>query len=99
MCGIFGVVGRHDHFGLREAALTLRHRGPDGFGEWASNDHAVYLAHCRLAIIDLSEAGRQPISNVDGSIQLTFNGEIYNFQELRKELVADGYRFKSRTDS
>jgi asparagine synthase (glutamine-hydrolysing) len=57
------------------------------------------LAHCRLAIIDLSAAASQPIANGDGSIQLTFNGEIYNFQELRNELIADGYQFKSRSDS
>jgi len=99
MCGIFGIVGRRDHSGLREAALTLKHRGPDGFGEWASADRAVYLAHCRLAIIDLSAAGRQPMANGDGSIQLTFNGEIYNFKELREELTKTGHCFKSQTDS
>ncbi len=99
MCGIFGVVGRQDHSGLREAALTLKHRGPDGFGEWASPDRQAYLAHCRLAIIDLSEAGRQPMANANGSIQLTFNGEIYNFKELRAQLIAAGHLFKSQTDS
>ncbi|MBK7143980.1 MAG: asparagine synthase (glutamine-hydrolyzing) [Xanthomonadales bacterium] len=99
MCGIFGTVGREDHRGLRDAALTLKHRGPDGFGEWTSPDRDVYLAHCRLKIIDLSEAGRQPMANEDGSIQLTFNGEIYNFLELRKELEAVGHRFASKSDS
>jgi len=99
MCGIFGMVGRRDHSGLREAALTLRHRGPDGFGEWSSPDDLAYLAHCRLSIIDLSDAGRQPMANEDGSVQLTFNGEIYNFAELRKELVTVGHRFVSKTDS
>ena len=54
MCGIFGMVGRRDHAGLREAALSLRHRGPDGFGEWSSPGRVAYLAHCRLSIIDLS---------------------------------------------
>lgn len=99
MCGIFGTVGRMQHEGLREAALSLRHRGPDGFGDWASPDRNAYLAHCRLAIIDLSAAGRQPMGNEDGSIQLSFNGEIYNFEELRRELVAAGHVFASRTDS
>jgi asparagine synthase (glutamine-hydrolysing) len=99
MCGIFGMVGRYDHQGLREAALTLKHRGPDGFGEWASPGNMAYLAHCRLAIIDLSEAGRQPMANEDGGIQLTFNGEIYNFAELREELIAAGHRFASHADS
>ena len=99
MCGLFGVAGRRDHTGLRDAALTLRHRGPDGFGEWASATAPVYLAHCRLAIIDLSEAGRQPMANADGSIQITYNGEIYNFRELRTELEAAGHRFQSHTDT
>jgi asparagine synthase (glutamine-hydrolysing) len=99
MCGIFGMVGNREHAGLREAALTLRHRGPDGFGDWSSPDQTAYLAHCRLSIIDLSEAGRQPMANEDGSVQLTFNGEIYNFAELRKELVAAGHHFASKTDS
>ena len=99
MCGIFGMVGRRDHSGLREAALTLRHRGPDGFGEWSSPDRSAYLAHCRLSIIDLSDAGRQPMANEDGRIQLTFNGEIYNFAELRSELIEAGHCFRSKTDS
>lgn len=99
MCGIFGVVGRQDQTGLREAALTLRHRGPDGFGDWASTSHPVYLAHCRLAIIDLSAAGKQPMANGDGSLQITYNGEIYNFRELRAELEAAGHRFQSHTDT
>lgn len=99
MCAIFGMVGRRDHAGLREAALSLRHRGPDGFGEWASADREVYLAHCRLAIIDLSDAGRQPMASEDGALQLSYNGEIYNFGELRVELEARGHRFRSRTDS
>jgi asparagine synthase (glutamine-hydrolysing) len=99
MCGIFGVVGSDSQNGLRDAAKTLSHRGPDGFGEWWSEQSGVYLAHCRLAIIDLSEAGRQPMANEDGSIQLTFNGEIYNFQSLRMELIAAGYRFRSRSDT
>ncbi len=99
MCAIFGSVGRRDHCGLREAALTLRHRGPDGFGEYASPDLLAYLAHCRLSIIDLSEAGHQPMSNEDGTILLSYNGEIYNFQELRSQLLAAGHRFRSHTDS
>lgn len=99
MCGIFGMAGRRDHQGLKEAALTLSHRGPDGFGEWSSPGREVYLAHCRLAIIDLSEAGRQPLANEDGSVLLTFNGEIYNFAELRAELVEAGHTFASNTDS
>lgn len=99
MCGIFGVVGRRDTDGLREAALTLKHRGPDAFGEWNDPTAGVYLAHCRLSIIDLSDAGRQPMSNEDGTVQVTFNGEVYNFGELRAELERAGHQFRSRTDT
>ena len=99
MCGIFGVVGRRSTVGLRDAALTLRHRGPDAFGEWTAVEPPVYLAHCRLSIIDLSEAGKQPLGNEDGSIQIVYNGEIYNFAELRSELERCGHQFRSRTDT
>ncbi len=99
MCGIFGVVGRANPGGFRAAAKTLTHRGPDGFGDWWSANHGVYLAHCRLAIIDLSEAGRQPMQNEDGTVQITFNGEIYNYRELRNELVSAGHVFRSQTDT
>lgn len=99
MCGIFGVIGRSSTDGLRDAALTLQHRGPDAFGEWSSSDGLVYLAHCRLSIIDLSSAGRQPLANEDGAIQVVFNGEIYNFIELRETLIARGHQFRSKTDT
>lgn len=74
-----------------------RHRGPDDWGVWA--DDVCALGHRRLSIIDLSEAGRNPLSNEDGSIWITFNGEIYNFQQLRRELEALGCRFRTRTDT
>jgi asparagine synthase (glutamine-hydrolysing) len=99
MCGIFGVAGRESPAGFRSAAQTLTHRGPDGFGDWWSPEHGVYLAHCRLAIIDLSEAGRQPMENEDGSVRITFNGEIYNYRELRQQLLAAGHVFRSQTDT
>lgn len=73
------------------------HRGPDAWGTWA--DGTCALGHRRLSIIDLSEAGRQPMANDDGSIQITFNGEIYNFQTLRAELEALGHHFRTRTDT
>ena len=79
-------------------AATMAHRGPDGDGCWISADKKVGLAHRRLAIVDLSDAGRQPMSNEDGSLWMTANGEIYNFQELRADLEARGHRFRSRTD-
>jgi asparagine synthase (glutamine-hydrolysing) len=72
-------------------------RGPDGAG--VSHGPGVALGHRRLAVIDLSEAGRQPMANEDGTVEIVFNGEIYNFLELRPQLEAAGHRFHSRTDS
>lgn len=75
----------------------LAHRGPDGEGVWC--DGAVGLGHRRLAIIDLSPLGRQPMATDDGAVTITFNGEIYNFQELRAELEGLGHRFRSHSDT
>jgi asparagine synthase (glutamine-hydrolysing) len=80
-------------------ASRLRHRGPDDHDLYVSPDGAVVLGHCRLSIIDLSPAGRQPMWNEAGTTALVFNGEIYNFQALRRDLEARGHRFRSRTDS
>ena len=104
MCGIAGIVqlfaGEGAQPELLEAmADSLRHRGPDGHGCWISDDRRVGLAHRRLAIVDLSSAGRQPMANDDGSVQVTFNGEIYNFRELRAELEGKGHRFRSQSDT
>lgn len=101
MCGIAGVVGSCDRAFAKEAASqmaqSLVRRGPDGGGVevW---DKAV-LSHRRLAIFDLSDAGRQPMLSSDGKIGVVFNGAIYNFLELRKELESDGYAFMSNTDT
>ena len=76
---------------------SMGHRGPDGEGIWAKG--AIGLGHTRLAVIDLSANGKQPMSNEDGTIWITYNGEIYNFPELRKELESKGYRFRSKTDT
>ncbi len=100
MCGIAGIISQAG--GLNERQLRLMvdaqvHRGPDASGVWS--DGVCALGHRRLAIIDLSEAGRQPMSNAAASIWITFNGEIYNFQQLRKELESKGYRFHTRTDT
>lgn len=102
MCGIAGII---DLEGLSDAdrqavgamVQTLRHRGPDDLGTHL-DPHAA-LGHARLSIIDLTAAGRQPLSNEDGAIWLTYNGEIYNFEELRTELAAKGHRFRTQTDS
>jgi asparagine synthase (glutamine-hydrolysing) len=76
---------------------ALAHRGPDASGLWS--DEYCVLGHRRLAVIDLSDAGRQPLSNDDGSLWITFNGEIYNYQEMRRDLEEFGYRFRTRTDT
>src|SRR5262249_4236411 len=75
------------------------HRGPDDAGLWTSPDGRVCLGQRRLSIIDLRPEGRQPMLNEDGRVAVTFNGEIYNFQALRKDLEAAGHRFQSRTDT
>jgi asparagine synthase (glutamine-hydrolysing) len=99
MCGIFGEVRYEAGAGrpVGPALDAMRHRGPDASGEWS--DGTCALGHRRLAIIDLSEAGRQPLGNEDGTVQVTFNGEIYNFAALRKELRGVGHRFRTRTDT
>jgi asparagine synthase (glutamine-hydrolysing) len=78
---------------------TMSHRGPDDFGEWYSPDFRVGLAHRRLAIIDLSPLGHQPMHDVSGNLVIVFNGEIYNFSDLRKYLEENGHTFKSMSDT
>ncbi len=104
MCGIYGYLSLKrsiDPTILRSMGDSLKHRGPDDEGEMISEDGdlCVGLGHQRLSIIDLSAAGRQPMSNEDGSICLTYNGEIYNFRALREELERKGHRFKSNSDT
>jgi asparagine synthase (glutamine-hydrolysing) len=101
MCGIAGVWNADGEPVsppvLQRMTARLAHRGPDGNG--CLIDGAVGLGHRRLAIIDLSSAGHQPMANEDGSVVVSYNGEIYNFAELRVELEAAGHRFHSATDS
>ncbi len=103
MCGISGIVCRNGDRvtsdKLRALSDTMVHRGPDDEGLWVSPDGRAGLAHRRLSIIDLSPAGRAPMGNEDGSVQVTFNGEIYNHAELRAELQARGHRFRSNCDT
>lgn len=96
MCGICGF-NREDARLLEIMTNEMTHRGPDQYGFHCGE--GVSLGHRRLSIIDLSEHGRQPMVNEDGTIRLIFNGEIYNFQELRLELEARGHRFSSQSDS
>jgi asparagine synthase (glutamine-hydrolysing) len=101
MCGIAGVCNLNGEPVpsnlLKRMTDVIAHRGPDGEGHYA--DGPVGLGHRRLAIIDLSPAGHQPMANETGDVVVTFNGEIYNFQKLRVELEALGHQFHSRTDT
>src|SRR5580704_5776326 len=101
MCGIAGVLYTDPArpaapAPLRAMGPSIRHRGPDAEGFW--NELGIGLVHRRLSIIDLG-GGDQPIGNEDGSVQVVFNGEIYNFQELRRNLELRGHRFRTNADT
>jgi asparagine synthase (glutamine-hydrolysing) len=105
MCGINGIlrlsdaappIDRDELLRTRDAMAL---RGPDGAGAWMSEDGRVGLASRRLAILDLSDAGAQPMASEDGRFRVVMNGEIYNFGELRRELEGEGVRFRSRSDT
>lgn len=96
MCGIVGFWGTPDAGLLRRMAGVIRHRGPDGEGFF--EDGPISLGHRRLSIIDI-KGGRQPMGNEDGTVQLVYNGEVYNYRELRSELEAAGHRFRTDSDS
>lgn len=99
MCGIGGYAGDHRPELLRRMCDVMLHRGPDDAGIWYDAGAEVGLAHRRLSIIDLSSAGHQPMANADGTIWISYNGELYNFQEHRKRLEAKGHQFRSQTDT
>jgi asparagine synthase (glutamine-hydrolysing) len=102
MCGIIGIASITkviNRTWLADGREAIRHRGPDSSGEWWSNDGAVGLGHVRLAVIDLSSFANQPMHDNGEELTIVFNGEIYNFNELRKTLIAKGYAFKSHSDT
>jgi asparagine synthase (glutamine-hydrolysing) len=101
MCGIVGLAGREpiDLSRIERLRDSMRHRGPDDAGAWLSSDRRVALGHRRLAVIDLSPGGHQPMSDATGTVWVTFNGEIYNYQELRRELEAKGHPFETESDT
>ncbi|HCQ20293.1 MAG: asparagine synthase [Aphanizomenon flos-aquae LD13] len=104
MCGIAGIIRLNTNNGRLEAKIekmqtALKHRGPDDAGIYISTDKQAALAHTRLSILDLSAAGHQPMSTTDNRYHITFNGEIYNFQELRENLISQGEKFHSQTDT
>ena len=102
MCGICGYFGRpvqESENLLNRLNRVLKHRGPDDKGIWCSSDKSVGLGHRRLAIIDLSPSGKQPMLSASGRFIVVFNGEIYNFRELRRELIGYCHRFNGTSDT
>src|ERR1700752_4231564 len=99
MCGVTGILLAANADPRRLAAVdamkaALRHRGPDGDGIWIAPEDGIALGHRRLAIVDLSAAARQPMESHGGRLVTTFDGEIYNFADLRRDLERAGYRFR-----
>ena len=105
MCGIAGILATHNYEGLSVELSAMsraqNHRGPDGSGIWTGpvGGFTIGLAHVRLAILDLSDAGKQPMFLPDGSAAIIFNGEIYNYRELRNDLEREGITFRTNTDT
>lgn len=100
MCGIAGIVSlsKIEPGVINKMTNVIAHRGPDGEGHWFNEDNTVAFGHRRLSIIDLSEAGKQPMHYRD-RLTITFNGEIYNYLELKEKLISEGYRFNSECDT
>ncbi len=102
MCGIVGIASKEaniDRSFLIVARDEMRHRGPDDAGVWWSEDGGIGLGHRRLAIVDLSPAGHQPMQDATATLTIVFNGEIYNYRDLQKELMAKGHCFRSHSDT
>src|ERR1700675_3950558 len=106
MCGIAGLLNQSGRLSVEAMkaivstmANNMAYRGPDDFGVWIDSTGYCALSHRRLSIIDTSSAGRQPMESNDGRACITFNGEIYNFQDMRADLEAKGHRFRTRTDT
>lgn len=99
MCGIAGSVGSFTAESIESAAASLSHRGPDDHGFWTSGDGKCHLAHRRLSILDTSSLGHQPMWDSSETCVVVFNGEIYNFRELREKLLRTGCRLRSNTDT
>lgn len=98
MCGIFGLIGKQDPEEVKEANRTLSHRGPDAEGYWFDTESSVALCHRRLSILDLTESGAQPMRSDSGRYVISYNGEIYNFAELKAKLQKNQWRGSSDTE-
>ncbi len=99
MCGIAGMVGQIDERAIRRMTQILRHRGPDDGAIWISPEERVALGHRRLSVIDPSPSGRQPMLSADRQFAIVYNGEIFNYMSLRKQLESKGYSFVTKTDT
>lgn len=103
MCAIAGIISQEPRpenaSEIRQMIKTMRHRGPDGFGVWASPGMTCALGHARLSILDVTNSGAQPMRTSDGRYHVVFNGEIYNFIELRSELECFGHTFSGGSDT
>lgn len=99
MCGIIGFQGRFEHKSLAAGMHAIGHRGPDDSGEFHDHSDGIALGQTRLSIIDISPLGHQPMTDVGTGVQLVFNGEIYNFRELRTELESSGGVFRGHSDT
>ena len=101
MCGITGIIAKRAFNPAALEAMTARlvHRGPDGEGHWISSDGCVGFGHRRLAIIDTTDGGAQPMTDTSGRYIITFNGEIYNYIELAERLKVEGVIFRSKSDT
>lgn len=102
MCGIAGILDRRSEdlrLVINRMVKTLHHRGPDASGTWVDERNGLALGHARLSIIDLSSEGSQPMVSASGRYVLTYNGEVYNFRELRRDLDRRGHRFRGHSDT
>jgi len=99
MCGIAGIYGAADELTVSKMVSSQIHRGPDGSGVWSNSEMQITLGHCRLSIIGLSTESHQPMSYANDRIWISFNGEIYNYKELRLELKEHGFIFRSNSDT
>src|SRR5689334_742022 len=100
MCGIAGAISPRPISMEAQGILTstLHHRGPDATGGYTANDTRLFFGHCRLSIIDLSGSANQPMYSADGRYAMVYNGEVYNFEELRSQYLK-GYNFKTHSDT
>ncbi|NMC98476.1 MAG: asparagine synthetase B, partial [Bacteroidales bacterium] len=99
MCGIFGIIGKNYKKIENLFLEDLKHRGPDDDGTYLDNDKLLLLGHTRLSIIDISENGHQPMIDDTNNYVIVFNGEIYNFHEIKSELIKYGIKFRTNSDT